>query len=269
LKRYKGCFGICVLILAALCGSAVYAAVTGGIAPLRMLTAGVMLPLQNAAVQAGDFAEDTVASIFAYRELEEENDALRAVAAMYRAREGEAERALSENDALRDVLGMRRRYRDLTLVPANIVARENSAGELYTLNRGEKDGITVGDMAITYYGMTGVVSEVGDTWCATVRSYYPAVAVSVALPYGETGIAVGDGAAGLSLSVLPSEREITPDLRVSTSGLGGVYPPDIPVGRVRTVGTAADGLSLTVALSPFVTEVPEQVFIITDFIYED
>ena len=115
------------------------------------------------------------------------------------------------------------------------------------LNAGSRDGVAKGQAAINGDGLVGRVAEVGRRssrilLLTDLNSRVPAILV----PSRDHGVLEGDNSNALRLSYLPAGVQMNPGDRVVTSGHGGVFPPDLPIGVVTSV---SDGVAF---VQPFV-----------------
>ena len=63
----------------------------------------------------------------------------------------------------------------------------------------------------------------------------------------------GKGQSDLSFDLIGVTTTVTPGETVVTSGYdGGIYPPGIPIGRVKAARRSPDGLNQTASVQPFV-----------------
>ncbi len=105
------------------------------------------------------------------------------------------------------------------------------------VNKGSRDGVFRGQAALDANGIFGQVTRVGPLSAEVILISDPEHAIPVQVNRtGARTIALGTGRSGqLSLPYLPQNSDvIAGDLLVS-SGLGGVYPPGYPVGRITAV----------------------------------
>lgn len=105
------------------------------------------------------------------------------------------------------------------------------------INKGTRDGVFRGQAAIDAAGIFGQVTRAGPISSEIILISDPEHAIPVQVNRtGVRSIALGTGRSGLlSLPYLPQNADvIVGDLLVS-SGLGGVYPPGYPVGKVTAV----------------------------------
>ena len=100
---------------------------------------------------------------------------------------------------------------------------------------GRREGVREGMAAVTADGLIGRVIEVGD-WSARImlitdiNSRIPAMLQEG----GARGILTGGDRPALDLLYLPPDAPARRGARVVTSGHGGVFPPQIPIGIVAT-----------------------------------
>jgi rod shape-determining protein MreC len=105
------------------------------------------------------------------------------------------------------------------------------------VNKGTTDGVFRGQAALDAHGIFGQVTRAGPLSAELILISDPEHAIPVQVNRtGARSIALGTGRSGLlSLPYLPQNADvIAGDLLVS-SGLGGVYPPGYPVGKVTSV----------------------------------
>ncbi len=105
------------------------------------------------------------------------------------------------------------------------------------INKGTRNGIFRGQAALDANGIFGQVTRAGPISSEVILISDPEHAIPVQVNRtGARSIALGTGRSGLlSLPYLPQNADvIVGDLLVS-SGLGGVYPPGYPVGKVTAV----------------------------------
>ena len=103
------------------------------------------------------------------------------------------------------------------------------------LNAGSRDGVAKGQAAINGDGLVGRVAEVGRRssrilLLTDLNSRVPAILV----PSRDHGVLEGDNSNALRLSYLPAGVQMNPGDRVVTSGHGGVFPPELPIGVVTS-----------------------------------
>jgi rod shape-determining protein MreC len=121
---------------------------------------------------------------------------------------------------------------------ANVIGTEVSPYSRYVVvNAGRIHGIREG-MAVVggSFGLAGRVALVNETTSQVLLLIDPASSVNVVLVGSRaTGTVVGQSDGSLRISNVLQSDEITPDDVVVTSGLGGLLPRLLPVGRVDRI----------------------------------
>lgn len=104
------------------------------------------------------------------------------------------------------------------------------------IGRGSDDGILAGMPAITERGLAGRIVEVNSTSARIQLISDPDIAVNVLLQSSRAdGVLAPQRSGELWINLINQDAQISPGEIVITSGLGGRYPPDIPVGEVISV----------------------------------
>lgn len=246
----------------------------GGSAGAVANAAGVIrAPVQKAASAVVDWLEGVYGYLWRYDELQNENESLRKQLAEAQAEARAGSDALEENVRLRELLGLSQAHSDYVLEAAKIVSWNSSNwSSSFTISKGEKAGVEVGDCVITEYNaLAGEVTEVGSTW-ATVSTIID-VSSSVGALVGD------DGAAGMvigefslmkqglvKLTYLNEGSQMFLNDSVLTSGSGGSFPQGVNIGSVTSIQTVSGGQSEYGVVTPacnFGSLV--QVFVIKDF----
>ena len=122
----------------------------------------------------------------------------------------------------------------LTFVTGEVMADAGSPfRRSATVNVGRIDGVTDGSAALDGSGLVGRIAGVGERSSRIIlltdaSSRVPAVV----RPSGQRAIVTGDNGPAPALEFVDQADELQPGDRVVSSGDGGLYPPDILIGRV-------------------------------------
>ncbi len=110
-------------------------------------------------------------------------------------------------------------------------------GRSALVNIGARDGVEDGAAVVDGAGLVGRIVGVGDevSRLLLLTDFESRVPVKI-LPSGRRAILTGDATAAPRLSFVAEPEEIALGQQIATSGDGGVFPPDIPVGLVAAVG---------------------------------
>lgn len=151
-----------------------------------------------------------------------------------------------ENRELRALLNFKSEP-GLAYISARVIA---DAGGPFTraliVTAGSLDGVREGMAAMTGDGLVGRVVEVGD-WSSRVlliTDLNSRLPVTIA-DSGDRAILAGDNSTSPKLLYLPQDAIPAVGSRVLTSGHGGIFPPNLPVGIVSE--SARGGVSVTPA----------------------
>ncbi len=163
-----------------------------------------------------------------------------------------------ENQRLRDQMDFARRD-SLHLVPAWVLAkRSDRLGSRVLINRGQLDGVRIGFPVIGREGLVGRVDALEGHLSRVRLLTDRASAVSASIDRSHVdGIVEGDPVEGLRMRFVSYSADVKPGDVVVTSGLGGSFPPGLPVGRVRRLGLESGGLLRRIEIEP--AELPERV----------
>lgn len=121
----------------------------------------------------------------------------------------------------------------------------DSAGPFQTalLDRGAADGVAPGAVVVAAEGLLGRVVAVGaGTSRVQLLSDRLAAAGVFLARQGRAAVARGDGKGGATVLYVPTIEAVEPNDPVVTSGTDGLYPTDLPVGRVAQVTRKSDSL---------------------------
>jgi rod shape-determining protein MreC len=171
-----------------------------------------------------------------YREFIDVYDQNRALRREIQALRGWRERArvLEEENAQLRALNHVKLPPHTTFVAADIIA--DSGGpfrEAVIVNVGRSDQIEDGAAAVDGSGLVGRVVGVGERASRLMLlSDFSSRVPVVVQPDGRRAMLTGDGTPAPKLEFIDGSDRMRPGDLVETSGDGGVFPPDLPVGHV-------------------------------------
>lgn len=180
---------------------------------------------------------------------------------------GERDSLARELVQLRGVREENREMRELLELPdgspTSLVAAEIEPGRVrhgeartFTVTLSGREPPPVPAAVLTARGLVGVLRSVtGDTGVGHFWTH-PDFRVSVRTDTGRTtGIvraARRDGHTTMVFEGAPYQTEVPGGTRLVTSGLGGIYPPGVPVGRVRELSGVESGWERSYRVEPAV-----------------
>ncbi len=244
----------------------------GGPNMLSGMMGAVVTPLEKGVTAVTDWASGVFGYFYRYSALEAENARLKEEISSLRENERQYLEAISENEQLREMLGLKRKHRDYDLEYCNIVSVTGGAYRSgFTIDKGAVDGIETGDCVIVSEGMVGYVSEVGPNYSEVLTVIDVSVKVGAVLcRTRETAVAEGnfeylpDGR--FKLSYLQNDADVVPGDLIETSGYGGLYPQGLLLGTVKEFLPESHGISSYAVIEPVVPlEELKSVFVIKSF----
>ncbi len=174
------------------------------------------------------------------KELEVENEELRKKLETLKQIEAHALEVEAENAGMRRSLGFMKRM-DFNVTPVRVIRRQPTTWwQTVDIDNGDKS-IQVGQPIVADRGLVGKVDRVGKHASSVILLTDEACQVSVQVEgTPEVGILSGqrgqyEGDPLLRLRFLSAKARINPGMRIFTTGLGGLFPPNVLVGTVASV----------------------------------
>ncbi|MED3623682.1 rod shape-determining protein MreC [Neobacillus thermocopriae] len=187
----------------------------------------------------------------------EENKELKSRVEKFASLEAEIQELKKDNKELRDVLDAKQTLRDFEPLPATVIGRNPDRWhEIMIINKGKTDGIEKNMAVVTATGLVGKVKSVNQ-FSSTVQllsAMDPKNRISAVIQ-GEKdvyGFVQGFDAKKklLMVKAIPSSEKIEKGQTVITSGMGGVFPKGLIIGKVEEVKPDQYGLNQTALIKP-------------------
>jgi len=232
----------------------------------------LITPIQNFCTTVIRSGGNLVEAYTQYDALKEENDKLKNELASIGQLLRDAQSYVSENKSLKAMLGIAQEHADFQFAACTVVGSDqNGYSHTLTLNKGSADGLQKKDLVMTADGVVGYINELGMTWSKVVTVLDSSCEMgAIVTRTGDVGVLDWDYALSedglLKLAYLDAGVVLNSGDAVETSGVGGVFPKGILIGRVRELKTESHGISQYAVLEPAVdvTQV-DTVFVITNF----
>lgn len=229
------------------------------VSPVRMLGAYATAPFTG----LGNVVRNLTAEEQTLSELKEENASLM-------ARNIELEEAEQTARRLEELLELRNTYSLQSLAARVIAGSTDSWMATVTIDKGASAGVSVGMPVSNEAGAVGQVIECAGT-TATVRLLTDegsSVAAMVQSSRAQ-GMLEGSPDGTLRLALIRTDQAVNVGDVVVTSGLGGVFPKGLPVGKVATIEKNPGSTYYEIVVEPFFRpQALEEVLIITSLTEE-
>lgn len=167
------------------------------------------------------------------------------------------ETAEKENESLRSLLGLKKSLTDFDTKAAEVVSRDPSNWfSTITVDKGAADGIVVDQPVITNNkALVGRVFEVGSNWAKIITVTDPGCSAGALIERsGEYGVTEGDAAleqeGKCKLSYISKNTNLIVGDTLVTSGMGGIFPAGLYIGKVQSMKTDVQGISQYAVVEP-------------------
>jgi len=177
------------------------------------------------------------------RGLQEENKGLQRETATQKRRIDQLEEQALETQRLQALLAMRQASRAEFLTARVIGKDATNWFKTILLDRGSLEGVRRNQPVLAPDGLVGRVVEVTPTSAKVQLLTDPVNAVGGLIQRTRvTGIVSGNLGAGARVRYLPLMADVVVGDQVVTSGMGGVFPKGIPIGRITAVDRRSGAL---------------------------
>lgn len=251
-------FKILIAVAVFLVGLMAYAGANGRLtaAPQELLSVAVA-PFQKVAAAVSGGVSSLWEKYTNIDAIMEENETLREENAELRSQMVEYDRLKAENEAYKKLEQIQEENPQNTYVSAFVIGRD-TLDEFggFTLDKGTAHGVERGDTVVSDEGyLLGMVIEADLTSCKVLTILHPSFNASVVVSRTrDNGILTGDASyaeQGLCLFTnLARDSMATVRDQVITTGLGGVYPPDVLVGTIVELLPESSGKSTIAVVEP-------------------
>lgn len=268
--KFKILVGIAVFLAAIMA----YAGANGRLtaAPQEILSVAVA-PFQRAAAAVSNGVSSLWEKYTNIDAILEENEKLTTENAELRGQMVDYDKLKAENEAYKALTNIQEQHPEMSYVSSFVIGRDPLDSFYgFTLDQGSLDGVEANDAITSDEGyLLGVVTEVDLTSCKVMTILHPSFnAAGVVSRTRDNGIITGSAdyaAEGLCILSNLSRSTLTKASdQVITTGLGGVFPPDVLVGVVQELVPEASGKSTIAVLKPGADpRTVKHVFIITNY----
>ncbi len=233
---------------------------------LRSSSRDVIAPFQSALTLGGGRLRESLDSLTGARRVMREKNRQAVEITRLQFLVDQYSALADENRELRELLNFNERmpYR---LVVGEVIGRGDPSGwwQMIRINCGSDDGVRPNLAVISPQGLIGKTTEVSGQTSDVLLITDPNCRVACRLlRTGGLGVVRGGGVRptadpelellylieALRMDYISLNQQLQPDDIVVTSGLGGIFPEGLRVGRVKSAGTEPGGLYQRAAIVP-------------------
>lgn len=239
--------------------------------PVRNGIESFIIPMQKGINVVGRSISDKFDTLSNLKNLQEENEELKAKVEDLTNRMQAISQEKYELDGLRELYDLDNKYPDYEKVAARIIARESNGWyNVFTIDKGEENGIAVNMNVMAGNGLVGIVTSVRKN-SATVRAIIDdsSKVSGMFLKSSDTCIVSGDlnsmiADGRIKVSMIPLNAEVSEGDEIVTSHISDKYQQGILIGYVSDIKVDSSNMTKSAYLTPVVDfEHLDEVLIIT------
>lgn len=259
MKPFKNKLAVTIVLLSvAFCGMIIYS-LQSDANGISSSVSTVVSPLQKIVYNINSRVKETVDFFLNFSEVKLENEELKKKNTKLANELIEYESLKDEVERLREALNFTESRSNYNYVGVNIIGYSGSSlSDGYIIDKGSNDGIAKNMVVVSYKGLVGKVTKVSSNF-AVVQSILNeniAVAVMDQQTRDATGVLQGlSDKKDTNMTVvynLPIDSDVKEGDIIITSGLGKIYPKEIPVGTVVSVQEDNVKVMKSAVVEPFV-----------------
>lgn len=265
-------FKILIAVLIALLLLIIHTAYSGSVV-LSNLFGVVTTPMQKVSAEVAESAGTAITQAStSYEDLLAENEQLKAEINELNQQMSDYYQYKQENEQLKNFLELKSANPDYKFAYGSVVARDSSdLFYSFRVDKGTIDGVSVNDPVITAEGLVGWVSSVSAMHCNVTTILSPSASISAMDKVNrDSGVITSDitlAEQGLiRLSYLENDHTVKKGDMIVTSGIGGIFPKNLLIGKAVEVKSSSTDVSLYATVEPYVDiKNVNDVLIITEF----
>ena len=197
------------------------------------------MPVQNVLTHLKNKIANNDSFFSNVEKLKAENEDLKEKNSSLEKKARELEIIKAENDNLKEYVNLKNKYSEYSTVPADVIQRDiSNYSKIITINVGKNNGIDVDMPVISDKGLVGHVISVTDTTAKVLTIIDTSSSVSSVIASTRDGIVsrgMVDNNTTLKGTYIPTDANLLEGDEVQTSGIGGIYPKGIHIGKVREI----------------------------------
>jgi rod shape-determining protein MreC len=220
---------------------------------LRQGAGLVAEPIYRLAAMPSELARGARAAIADRNALSEQNAQLSRQLLLAQTQLRRVEAVQEQNQRLQELLAVQKSL-GLSVQLAKVINVDFGAYRRHSimLDVGSDNGVGIGQAVIDAHGIMGQVTQVLPHSCSVMLITDAAHAIPVRVERtGVRTIARGGGTLDtLDLPMIPVSADVKVGDKLVTSGLGGRFPADFPVGVIRSINNDATGMFAAAKATP-------------------
>ena len=199
----------------------------------------LVMPIQNGLTYLKNRVSGNSTFFTDISNLKSENEDLKEINCQLEQSLREYEIIKSENETLKEYLGLTEKYGEYKTVPGYVIDKEiSNYSKTIIINIGKNDGIEVNMTVIADEGLVGHVVSVTDNTAKVQTIVDTSSSISCLMSTNKDSIICKGTLSSnseLKAMYIPTDANLVQGDSVDTSGLGGIYPKGIHVGSIKKI----------------------------------
>lgn len=259
MKLFKNKLAVTIFLLSvAFCGMIIYS-LQSDANGISSSVSTVVSPLQKIVYNINSRVKETVDFFLNFSEVKLENEELKEKNTKLANELIEYESLKDEVERLREALNFTESKNNYNYVGVNIIGYSGSSlSDGYIIDKGSNDGIAKNMVVVSSKGLVGKVTKVSSNFAIVQSILNENIAVAVMDQQTREAVGVLQGLSDKKDNNMPVvyNLPINSDVKegdiIITSGLGKIYPKEIPVGTVVSVEEDNVKVMKSAVVEPFV-----------------
>jgi len=171
--------------------------------------------------------------------LKQENEKLKEENSKLEQEIRELEIMKAENSTLKEYVNLKDKYTQYETIPAYVINKDiTNYNDIIVINVGKKDGIDVNMPVISEQGLVGHTISVTESTAKVQTIVDTSSTVSASISSTKENIILRgtlEAESILKATYIPTNATVLVGDNIETSGLGGIYPKGIHIGKIKDV----------------------------------
>ena len=226
--------------------------------PLRFITGVTITPMQKGINAVGNWVTDKIDMLADIRDLQAENEELRAQLDSYQSENKMIMSDTNELNDLRKLYELDSRYPDYEKVAANVISKDSGNWfDTFILDKGSNAGVQVGCNVMAGNGLVGIVTEVGPNY-SKVRAIIDDNSNVSAMFLTNSSLCnvIGDEKymddGYIRVEHIDKDLDVSEGDELVTSNISDKFLPGITIGYVQNLTLDSNNLTMSADLVPAV-----------------
>lgn len=232
----------------------------------------VSMPVSKSLKWISDRADDFMYQFEEKEKLKSENESLKSEINELRNLSVEYNNLKRDNLRFKKYYGIKKNDESLKFVSASVIGRDSTEYFWdFIIDKGSADGISLNDAVMTENGLVGKVCRLTSHTSRVKTILSPESKIgAVDCVTGDSGVICGAAASAVEnftrMTFIPAQNEIKNGDIIVTSGISGMYPKNLKIGKVKSVEYDSYDSSYYALIEPFenIKEIRD-VFVVSDF----